>query len=272
MNTHDHNPHHNLNHNPDHSHSAAQLTLAPTLEVVMSRAVDGCTSHADWSALEAAGERDPQVWRRLALAHRDHAQLSLRVQELVARADAIEVSPADDTKRLVLHSAHTQRDLLHHHTREPRLGSLRSWGGWAAAAMLTVALVISRTGQPEVIAPLTQGGVGTQANASLGGGISSAADALSQYLTKGKTEGRVLGEVPDKVLVESTPLMDGQGYEVVYVRQIVERAHVPDLYRFSHDESGTARAVPVPARELRSVQPRASRGRGAQNAQSGQYF
>jgi hypothetical protein len=65
----------------------------------------------------------------------------------------------------------------------------------------------------------------------------------------GKQSGRVLGEVP--VLCESKPAATGQGFEVVYVRQILERAEVHDLYRFSVDEAGN----PLPVRVTVPAKP-----------------
>jgi hypothetical protein len=59
--------------------------------------------------------------------------------------------------------------------------------------------------------------------------------------------------LPDKVLIRATPLAlkDGSiGYEIFYVRQILERAQVPDLYTFgaTQDELGRATIQPVPVR------------------------
>jgi hypothetical protein len=49
--------------------------------------------------------------------------------------------------------------------------------------------------------------------------------------------------MPRKVLMHAEPAADGRGYDVVYVRQIVERARVGGMYRFSQDEAG--RVTPV---------------------------
>ena len=39
------------------------------------------------------------------------------------------------------------------------------------------------------------------------------------------------------------------GYDVVYIRQIIERARVSDPVRFTQDEAGNAKPVAVPLKE-----------------------
>lgn len=69
--------------------------------------------------------------------------------------------------------------------------------------------------------------------------IQSAADAWQAYLQKGRESGEVVGEIPNKLLVDSKPALSGNGVEVIYVRQVMERAIVPDLYEFAgRDEAG----------------------------------
>ena len=68
-------------------------------------------------------------------------------------------------------------------------------------------------------------------------------DYVKGYMDSGEKTGLVLGEVPRRLLIESRPLKQGEGFEVVYVRQFVERAKVSDLLKFATDEAG--RAVPV---------------------------
>ena len=64
----------------------------------------------------------------------------------------------------------------------------------------------------------------------------------------------MLGELPDKLMLQATPvkLADGSdGFEVVFVRQIVERAKMPDIYQLqkgSSDELGRENVKKVPLR------------------------
>ncbi|NUQ68803.1 MAG: hypothetical protein HUU18_11065, partial [Phycisphaerales bacterium] len=107
-----------------------------------------------------------------------------------------------------------------------------------AAAALALAFVGQKTG----------------GNARTGGGemavadlvpIRSASDALQEYLDRGRQDGLVIGELPDKVLVQTRPIGNGGGMEVVYLRQIVERTRVDDLYRTTTDELGNVMGLPV---------------------------
>ena len=45
--------------------------------------------------------------------------------------------------------------------------------------------------------------------------------------------------MPERVLIETRPSETGRGYELLYLRQILERTVVPDLYKFyGQDEMG----------------------------------
>jgi hypothetical protein len=208
-------------------------------DLLISRAVDGRTSQAEWVLLELAAAQDPSVWRRLAQAHWDQALLSKGVLRAADIADRVDLPTVLEAER----AAHEHR---------PFFGNVRSWGGWAAAAILTFAVVVQTSrialqGTPST--GLSEGPSQAAPNtAGVGSGLASAADAFNAYLTRGKQEGRVLGEVPDQVLVDSRPSPDGEGFDVLYVRQVVEKARVKDLYRFSHDEAGRVTPVRVEAR------------------------
>jgi hypothetical protein len=74
--------------------------------------------------------------------------------------------------------------------------------------------------------------------------VSTADEAWNAYIAKGRESGAVVGEMPAKVLIESRPNPSGEGYELLYLRQVVERTIVPDLYQYTgQDESG--RPTPV---------------------------
>ena len=110
--------------------------------------------------------------------------------------------------------------------------------GWLVAATLAVALASGNALRPRD--PATQA-------ASLGPDLTSAA-ALKTYLDRGRAEGRVLHEIEPKALVGSRALAGG-GYELVFVRQILERVEVPEIWRLDARLDGAAdgAAVPLPA-------------------------
>jgi hypothetical protein len=99
-----------------------------------------------------------------------------------------------------------------------------------------------------------QGGQARQQAAGLFADVTSE-QARAAYLEKGMQDGSVLGEMPTKVLVRGVPAQAGQGYDVVFIRQIVEQARVDDLMRFTQDEAGQQRLMRL--RELygREQQP-----------------
>lgn len=185
-------------------------------DVLISRVIDGVATQPEWAALEELAAADTGVWRELALAQRDAARLALAVGNAVAPAEHCELPD------------HAPLRLEEAHVRFAR--TARTWLGWAAAAVIAAAFLVVNRGGPigPADAPITAG---------LSGGIAQAPDEhLARYISAGQQAGTVLGEVPQKVLLEAQPVvMEGgrQAFEVVFVRQIVERSRVDDLYTFS---------------------------------------
>ncbi|HYF15691.1 MAG TPA: hypothetical protein VD971_11540 [Phycisphaerales bacterium] len=195
-----------MNTNGDNPDVGPVPTEGNEVDLLISRAVDGEAGRSGWVLLEAAAHEDPGVWRRLALSFRDHLALS----EAVCGASSA-------AERTALPGA------------RPQTRPAAAWAGWlAAAAALTFAIFVTSKERRE--SPVQQAG----------SPIVSAADALNNYLTLGAREGQVIGQ-GERQLVGYQP--DGGEYVVVYVRPIVERVRVKDLYKFSMEESGVR--VPV---------------------------
>jgi hypothetical protein len=203
---------------------------ASPVDVAMSRVADQVATRTDWDALERAAETSPRVWRDLALTIRQSQELSREV--LAATQDGARVHVEVDTP----HShAHENQASELPGRQSPR--RLAAYGGWIAAALLVA--VIGRWGA------LTPSNTVQSNTASL----SSPMDYLANYLSSGKKEGSVLGEMPRKLLLDTTPTEDGKGVYVLFVRQIVERVKVDDLYRISVDELGNPTPVKLQAAE-----------------------
>lgn len=194
------------------------------IDILISRVIDGRSTDADWSGLEAAAARDAGVWRDLAMAQRDDRVLKAAVIEATGGYEAAELSGEEIQAAAVRRSEHT----LTHRARV-----VATWGGWVAAAGIAIAVVGQHQPAPQP--------AGNQA--SLPVNLASAADAFNAYLKKGREEGTVQGQLPDKQLLGVNPSPDGKGYEVTYLRQIVEKTHVDSLYKKSYDEFG--RVAPV---------------------------
>lgn len=196
---------------------------SPDRDILISRVVDGTALEHDWAALEALGNRDPSLWRELAQSQRQHAGLVSAVTAATRVAEQTE---------LVIPETHVVG----------RLSTFARWGGWAAAAAVAVAWLGGQ--QPSA----TQGPTAGFSGASPVPAITTPAEALNEYLRLGARDGNVLGEMPAKVVLQTIPASDGSArYDVYYLRQIVERATVDDLYRVSSDETGRS-VAPVPTR------------------------
>ncbi|MDX2147371.1 MAG: hypothetical protein SFZ23_07590 [Planctomycetota bacterium] len=212
-------------------------------DILISRVVDGTALASDWAAIESLARVDASLWRDVAMAQSDASKLGAAVREQAARADLV-AFPSTFSNDAPLPLA-LAGDIATTDGGGWRMGR-RTWLGWVAAAVLLVAFVIERGRQPDS----NPGSGGGEITAGWGG-INADAEPqayLDRYLEKGKDQGLVVGEVPERVLLETTPAADGQGFWVVYIRQIMERQRVPDLYKFRMltDDSGRIIVEPVP--------------------------
>lgn len=223
------------------------LSHAPSsdeqIDLLIGRIADGEASALDWEAFGGLAERGPGAWKRLAQAQRDHQSLALAVGVALHGADRVAL-PSREAAEAFLRGEHVRV-----------LGASRvlQYGGWAVAAMIALAALGVNGGRftlPGASPGTNQAGlVSIPANYFQ---VNSPDDALQLYREQGKRSGRVLAEVP--VLLESRPSATGRGYEVVYVRQIVERMQMDNLLRFAQDERGNLVPVQVqmPAQPGRS--------------------
>lgn len=191
--------------------------MAP--EALLERLADGEATTADWASFRAAAGIEPSLWQDLAEAQRTHAELCAQVQEVVALADRVE-APFEQ---------HATESLSR------RIRVVASWGGWAAAAAV---LLVWKIGLVPGIGPGNQAGLGPSSPVT-------PEEAFKSYIDQGQKSGLVVGEMPARVMIETRPASTGQGYEVIYLRQIMERRVVPGLYKIITDESGKPRAVPA---------------------------
>lgn len=189
-------------------------------DILIGRVIDDEASPQDWAELEQLAETDPTVWRRLSLAKREQSALCAGVADALAVADEVE---------LPHHAMHAQ------HAFNVRW---RAWSGWAAAAAIAL------------IWATVQGVLPSSLNNSNGqtAGVDPASwtpdQAFNQYLTTGIEQGRVLGELPT-VMVESRPAEDGQSFEIMVMRRVIEVKRVHNAFSVGFDESGQVRLVPT---------------------------
>lgn len=187
-------------------------------DLLMSRVVDGEASTEEWLRLTTIANAQPSLWRDIAEAQREHAVLQAHVGHAGAIADRVDL----ETDDMVDGAGIDQH------------GPLRrmAWSGWAVAALIGVAASV-QVFRPAT--PLNNATTVTNAQAGLPNpipAIQNARAALDTYLDLGRESGDVIAELPTKTLVETRPAPDGNGYELLYIRQILERTRVPDLYEY----------------------------------------
>ncbi len=196
----------------------------PREELLISKAIDGQATPSEWDELTAMAGDDPMLWCRVSETLRECTSFARAVNAFAGAADAIEL-PADEPSPGRL--TRTSRD-----TAGGRFGA---WGGWAVAAVVAITWALGLFGPMPTNQGIEQSGIASAELLRL----APAADLFRAYLDRGRQEDLVIGEVPKKVLIDSRPASSGQGYELLYLRQVLERAIVADLYQFTaQDELG----------------------------------
>ncbi|MDX2118481.1 MAG: hypothetical protein SFY96_09900 [Planctomycetota bacterium] len=211
---------------------------APDRDVLITRIIDQRASAADWQTIERIATTDGTLWREVALAQRDAALLSAAVGRAISVADSVTLESAAE-------SSAADDALAPIPIQRGRVIRPAAWRGWATAAAVALAWFAGLQPGGSNSSPMLGASLGpTQIGGTI---VNTPTEALDAYRSLGQKEGRVVGEVPAKILVKSTPVDEGRGgYDVVYIRQIVERARVADPVRFTQDEAGNAQPVTVP--------------------------
>jgi hypothetical protein len=194
----------------------------PSLSSVQSRAhslishvIDGDVSDDQWGEFEQLAQANPLLWRELAESQRDHASLTMAMDEASHVAQRVSVSMAAGEPEQCIEG--TQNRL--------RLNRASAWSGWAVAALIAI---VASTKIAQFEQPLGSGEYRSRATV-----LNSLTpdESYQHYLKKGRESGQVVGEMPAMVMVETRQAPSGQGYEVLYLRQVLERTVVPDLYQ-----------------------------------------
>lgn len=209
-------------------------------DILITRVMDGEASPEDWTAFRALAESDPGLWSELAARQQDHAELEAAILDAIAVADRVEAPIRE-------HAAEQFSITI------KRVGT---WAGWAVAAAVTLAWGLHGQANPTIGDPAlgnNTAALGPQLAPPSGPVVNSPAEALDAYLTLGQSAGRVVGMSPDLVVLESRPAETGEGIEVVYLRQIIEREVITGD-RVKRDERGFPIAAPArePVRSLGS--------------------
>jgi len=196
-------------------------------DVLISRVVDGVATSEDWTTFRALAAHDASIWTELADTQHLHESVCDSVHYATKIADGVELPGG----------------IIDDQPLRARLDLVSRWGGWAAAAAILLVWFFG--------APVSSHSTDTQDGPLAGlvdvGMLLDQAppnQAFDQYLAAGQSNGQVVGEMPEQIVIETRPMPDGT-IEVLYLRQIIERQIIDHAYRELQDESGNSVPVPV---------------------------
>jgi hypothetical protein len=209
----------------------SQENSAHLRDMLISRVIDGSANAEDWSSFRIMAANDAEVWTDLSDAQREHEALCEVMHAAIAIADRVDL-PGGSGSPLVF---------------ESRVSSAARWGGWAIAAVLLLGWF---TGSIQVN-PNQSNDELTKAGFSVPLSKANPDQAFGQYLEAGQSNGQVIGEMPNQIVIETRPLEDGT-IEVTFIRQVVERKVLDRAYRETSDEFGNPVILPVNLDSLRT--------------------
>lgn len=201
----------------DSSQDSSNREPAAELDILLSRAVSG--DRDAFATVCARAATEPALLEELAAWQADELRLARAARELESFADRAELPPADSARG-------------------------RSWRaglGWAAAAVIAIAW-ISQSVLPRDGAPARENVAGFDPFS----GFATSDDAFDAYVDKARADGVIYGAVAAPAIIGSRELDGGEGFEILVVRQIVERRRVPEMFRLVPvDESGALAPVVI---------------------------
>ncbi|MEY3142006.1 MAG: hypothetical protein RLY21_499 [Planctomycetota bacterium] len=208
-----------MTHRDEHIHDGtpddfARHDHAGDLDILLSRAVAG--DREALAAVRARAASEPAILEELAMWQADELRMARVARELESVADRTELPPAKPAGE-----------------RAWRLGL-----GWAVAAVIALAW-ISQTVFPRSAEPV-------RANVAGFPGFATADDAFDAYVDKARADGVIYGNVAPPAIIGSRELGGDEGFEIIVVRQVVERRRVPEMFRLVPvDESGVLAPVVI---------------------------
>jgi hypothetical protein len=206
-------------------------------ELLISRVIDAQAGAADYAELSEIARQDPTVWGELAEAQSIEARLRSACLGALDRAMASHQVLGAKSEDVIANIG--AGDSVRGAGGRTRWAGL----GWGIAAVLALGVTAQMLGIRR-----GDGLVGTAGLGPTAATFTTPEAGLDAYLTLGKASGKVVGEMPQKYVIQSEPsqLPDG-GIEVLYLRQFIERAVVKDTYRLGTDELGRTILVPTAA-------------------------
>lgn len=191
--------------------------MKPTREdVLISRVVDREEAPTDWRELDRLAAARDGLWQELLQALRQDAAVRAAVAPALAAADGRPLPGS-----------------LGADATPVRGSSPSAWVGWAAALLVAALWIAAATGPNRP-------------------GTDAIAVEPTAMTPASPSDPSVLREL-SRVVVRARPTDDGRAVEVVYVRRVLERAVVNELYEITKDEHGMP--VPSPIDPARFARP-----------------
>ena len=189
---------------------------------LISRVVDRQESAADWERLAELESGDGEVWLELAQALRCEAELRGALSSELERAETVEVAPA---------------------RRAPI--SLAAWSGWLTAAACLLGWIFAAR---QDVAPSP-----TRVEDAQLVSIQEPEASPAEPEVVSESSADVITELP-VLIVDTQPAESGDGYEVVYLRRVLETRRVDEVLELRPDDTG--QMLPVPVDEARMQRPK----------------
>lgn len=194
-------------------------------ELWISRAIDRRAGSEDWRGLHRIAASDPDVWRRVCATLEAETSLTEGLAALLPQDLCTAAAGAPSPSAGAPHAA----------VASARPG-LRMLG--LLAATLLVAFVVGRW------SVVSAGPAPLQPAASPLVAAGSPDELMQAYLREGATAGRVLDQLPLRTL-STRRASDGNGFEVVFVRSLIECARVQQLMTLAPDEHGSPQPLQI---------------------------
>ncbi len=229
------------NNTPNDTASQAEPRAEPIValpgdeqDVLISRIIDGVATSDDWVTFRAVAASDPTIWGELAQTQHAHETLTDRMEHLIGCADMVDLPGG----------------LMCDRVMRSRTDLVARWGGWAAAAAILLVWGFGWSTNRSASESSSQVAGLIDVNNPIISGAKTFLEeaepeqAFDQYMNSGQSSGQVVGEMPEKIVIETRAMPDGS-IEVLYLRQIIERQIMDHAYREVRDDAGNVTPVPV---------------------------
>lgn len=212
---------------------------------IISRVIDRQETAEDWIELRGIAARDGSLWPRLASAFEQDCHLRGVVGEQ-------EFLPEGQDSEMTLALRRVGDSVT---SSEPR-GYPRTWAVGGLLLLSAVVLLTVRPWKDDVPSDLEpHPALGSSSRSesapeSLDSvvhdppGAGEQGPRVSGETSERESGSREIGELP-RLMVQQRPAKSGRGFEVIYLRRVLESLWVEDLYEVAMDENGRFNTSPI---------------------------